>query len=64
MHIYTFFLFTGLLVVFFLFTYFFVPETKAKTVDEIYEELDRGQVWRQRPAQFRSFDNPLNRNNV
>ena len=64
MHIYTFFLFTGLLVVFFLFTFFCVPETKAKTVDEIYEEINRGQVWRKRPAPYQSFDNPINRHPV
>ena len=32
---YTFFIFTGLLVLFVLFTYFCVPETKGKTVQEI-----------------------------
>ncbi|CAF3833594.1 unnamed protein product [Adineta steineri] len=45
---YTFLLFTGLLVIFFLLTFFFVPETKAKTVDNIYAELRTGQVWRRR----------------
>lgn len=35
-----------LLIVFFLFTFFFVPETKAKTVDTIYAEINAGQVWR------------------
>jgi hypothetical protein len=43
---YTFLLFTGFLLIFFLLTFFFVPETKAKTVDEIYAELKAGQVWR------------------
>ena len=34
---------------FFLFTFFFVPETKAKTVDIIYAEITVGQVWRKHP---------------
>jgi hypothetical protein len=33
-------------LIFFLLTFFFVPETKAKTVDDIYTELNAGQVWR------------------
>ncbi len=45
---YTFLIFAGLLVFFFLFTFFFVPETKAKTVDTIYAEINAGQVWRKR----------------
>lgn len=64
MHIYTFFLFTGFLVLFFLFTFFFVPETKAKTVDQIYDEINRGSVWRKRPLAYQAFDNPINRNSV
>jgi hypothetical protein len=43
---YTFLIFIGLLLIFFLLTFFFVPETKAKTVDAIYAEIDAGQVWR------------------
>jgi len=39
-------------MVFFLFTFFFVPETKAKSVDTIYAEINAGQVWRKRPVQL------------
>jgi uncharacterized protein (UPF0333 family) len=46
MHEYTFLIFVVLLVFFILFTFFFVPETKAKTVDTIYAEINAGQVWR------------------
>ncbi len=46
---YTFLIFTGLLLIFFLLTFFFVPETKAKTVDTIYAELNIGQIWRKSP---------------
>ncbi|CAF1297041.1 unnamed protein product [Adineta ricciae] len=48
---YTFLLFTSFLLVFFVLTFFFVPETKAKTVDEIYTELNAGQVWRRSHAE-------------
>jgi hypothetical protein len=37
-------------MVFFLFTFFLVPETKAKSVDTIYAEINAGQVWRKRPV--------------
>jgi hypothetical protein len=39
------------LILFLLFTYFFVPETKAKNVDTIYAEINAGQVWRKRQPQ-------------
>ena len=45
---YTFVIFMVLLAFFFLFTFFLVPETKAKSVDTIYNEIRAGQVWRQR----------------
>ncbi len=66
---YTIFIFTGLLLIFFLLTFFFVPETKAKTVDIIYEELSAGQVWRKHkslPQQHQVVTNeigPVNNGN-
>ena len=47
----------GLLAVFFLFTFFFVPETKAKNVDTIYADIKAGQVWRQRRVQLLRSEN-------
>jgi hypothetical protein len=55
-------LFTGFLVVFFLLTFFFVPETKAKTVDTIYAEMNAGQVWRKRQPQSLYYENPIGQN--
>ena len=43
---YTFLLFIGFLFASFVLTFLFAPETKAKTVDMIYAELQAGQVWR------------------
>ncbi len=43
-------------MIFLLFTFFLVPETKAKTVDTIYAELNAGQVWRQRQPQTLYYD--------
>jgi hypothetical protein len=43
---YTLLIFTGFIFIFFLLTFFFLPETKAKTVDTIYAELNAGPVWR------------------
>jgi hypothetical protein len=60
---YTFFLFTGFLLIFFLLTYFFVPETKAKTVETIYAEMNAGQVWRNRQPQQLSYENRIGQNN-
>ncbi len=45
-----------MLLIFLLFTFFLVPETKAKTVDAIYAELNAGQVWRQRQPQTLYYD--------
>merc|ERR1712110_543254 len=36
LHEYTFLIFAGLLAIFFLFTFFCIPETKAKSVETIY----------------------------
>ena len=33
-------------MIFFFLTFFFVPETKAKTIETIYAEINAGQVWR------------------
>jgi SP family facilitated glucose transporter-like MFS transporter 1 len=55
--IYTFLIFTVLLTVFFLFTFFLVPETKAKSVDTIYAEINAGQVWRKRRVQLLRSEN-------
>jgi hypothetical protein len=55
-------LFTGFLVVFFLLTFFFVPETKAKTVDTIYAEINAGQVWRKRQPQSLCYENTIGQN--
>jgi hypothetical protein len=46
-----------LLTVFFLFTFFLVPETKAKSVDTIYAEINAGQVWRERRVQLLRSEN-------
>ena len=43
---YTVLLFIGFLFTSFVLTFLFAPETKAKTVDMIYAELQAGQVWR------------------
>jgi hypothetical protein len=56
---YTFLIFTGLLLIFFLLTFFFVPETKAKTVDTIYAELNAGQVWRKSPSRAQHDKNQM-----
>jgi SP family facilitated glucose transporter-like MFS transporter 1 len=56
-HEYTFLIFAGLLILFILFTFFFVPETKAKNVDTIYAEINAGQVWRKRHPQSLYHDN-------
>ena len=52
---YTFFIFVGLLVIFFLLTFFFVPETKAKTVETIYQEINRGQLWRRNRTSHQNY---------
>ncbi|CAF3967049.1 unnamed protein product [Rotaria magnacalcarata] len=57
LHQYTFVLFTGLLLIFFLLTFFFVPETKAKTVDAIYAEINAGRVWSKRQPQSQYHHN-------
>ncbi len=46
-----------MLAVFFLFTFFLVPETKAKSVDTIYAEINAGQVWRKRRVQLLRSEN-------
>ncbi len=46
-----------MLTVFFLFTFFLVPETKAKSVDTIYAEINAGQVWRERRVQLLRSEN-------
>ncbi|CAF0813050.1 unnamed protein product [Adineta steineri] len=61
MHKYTFLLFTGFLLIFFLGTFLFVPETKAKNVETIYAEINAGQVWRKRQPGTHSFENPSGR---
>ncbi|CAF2346891.1 unnamed protein product [Rotaria sp. Silwood2] len=63
LHKYTFLIFTGLLLIFFLLTFFFVPETKAKTVDTIYAEINAGQVWRKRRPQSQYHEDRLGGNN-
>jgi len=60
---YTIFIFTGLLLIFFLLTFFFVPETKAKNVDEIYAELDAGQVWRKSSSRHQHNGNRIGQEN-
>ncbi len=49
-------------MIFFLLTFFFVPETKAKTVEAIYAEISAGQVWRKRQPQSLYNENPTEQN--
>ncbi|CAF3685220.1 unnamed protein product [Rotaria sordida] len=63
LHKYTFLIFTGLLLIFFLLTFFFVPETKAKTVDTIYAEINAGRVWTKRQPQSQHYANRIDGNN-
>lgn len=39
---YSFLVFAVLLAFFIVFTYIFVPETKGRTVEEVYEEFKKG----------------------
>lgn len=48
---------------FFLLTFFFVPETKAKTVDTIYAELNAGRVWSKRRPGVQYLQNRADNNN-
>jgi hypothetical protein len=46
-----------LLAVFFIFTFFLVPETKAKSVDTIYAEIKAGQLWRKHRVPLQLTEN-------